>query len=691
MAATASPATPQPGLDQPMEDAQADVKNESRELAPFPPRDMGDLTKEELEMSVGNSTDFMYLCMFISEFGRGLKFPMAHWSFMGLFNDLYDSRIIEGYVKDILLKCLHPLGKPVIYPAATTTDEEVSTRIERMIGKLFLENGFESEVLAGIRPVGDMEMATDDEGRLLVEDPRQLVMWAERNVLERMRIIRFVFGLLLDIPGCLVPSSAGNDVVESTTAISTYVPLRGQREAGRVLGFDLKGRRWWCVRDSEMGLRVWKEGSNGDVELAVWEGALLPAIAGSLEDEVMRAKSELNRKVTDIKLSRRRNSGEGKKRKRGKEEDDGEVNLCVACGEEVAQIKHSRQRSSAKAKDHHPAPAHCPECNGMMDAGCVRSYGCGGQPQRVQEDMAVTSGPLTGTSGPIRCPNCHQLVLARNLKELAEHIDQEVKAAERRGRRLAMKEKQEAMAAARYAEALAQAPGRRERKRVDYTSKAFDQQINRALKRSEHPDDGDDDDDEAEEGGSGRRSRSSKREAQNLSREARLARRHEHQEQQAMGEAVAQVEALGSRTTTGGQRRSTRVRTQRGGGEGYSTRRGSESSLGESASSSSSSVSVEGDGDYLESGDEDIRASDVEDDDESGDEGVVDEQGGGGIAADVKREHRQKEEEQQQEEEARRTSPESGGEENEDSVGSSSSSSSSSSSDTELSSGSSID
>ncbi|KAF4665662.1 hypothetical protein FOL46_003537 [Perkinsus olseni] len=670
MAATASPATPQPGLDQPMEDAQADVKNESRELAPFPPRDMGDLTKEELEMSVGNSTDFMYLCMFISEFGRGLKFPMAHWSFMGLFNDLYDSRIIEGYVKDILLKCLHPLGKPVIYPAATTTDEEVSTRIERMIGKLFLENGFESEVLAGIRPVGDMEMATDDEGRLLVEDPRQLVMWAERNVLERMRIIRFVFGLLLDIPGCLVPSSAGNDVVESTTAISTYVPLRGQREAGRVLGFDLKGRRWWCVRDSEMGLRVWKEGSNGDVELAVWEGALLPAIAGSLEDEVMRAKSELNRKVTDIKLSRRRNSGEGKKRKRGKEEDDGEVNLCVACGtvlswdapsapfyvvgEEVAQIKHSRQRSSAKAKDHHPAPAHCPECNGMMDAGCVRSYGCGGQPQRVQEDM-------------------------------------EVKAAERRGRRLAMKEKQEAMAAARYAEALAQAPGRRERKRVDYTSKAFDQQINRALKRSEHPDDGDDDDDEAEEGGSGRRSRSSKREAQNLSREARLARRHEHQEQQAMGEAVAQVEALGSRTTTGGQRRSTRVRTQRGGGEGYSTRRGSESSLGESASSSSSSVSVEGDGDYLESGDEDIRASDVEDDDESGDEGVVDEQGGGGIAADVKREHRQKEEEQQQEEEARRTSPESGGEENEDSVGSSSSSSSSSSSDTELSSGSSID
>ncbi|KAF4745485.1 hypothetical protein FOZ62_027968, partial [Perkinsus olseni] len=342
------------------------------------------------------------------------------------------------------------------------------------------------------------------------------------------------------------------------------------------------------------------------------------------------------------------------------------------------------------AKDHHPAPAHCPECNGMMDAGCVRSYGCGGQPQRVQEDIAVTSGPLTGTSGPIRCPNCHQLVLARNLKELAEHVDQEVKAAERRGRRLAMKEKQEAMAAARYAEALAQAPGRRERKRVDYTSKAFDQQINRALKRSEHPDDGDDDDDEAEEGGSGRRSRSSKREAQNLSREARLARRHEHQEQQALGEAVAQVEALGSRTTTGGQRRSTRVRTQRGGGEGYSTRRGSESSLGESASSSSSSVSVEGDGDYLESGDEDIRASDVEDDDESGDEGVVDEEGGGGIAADVKREHRQKGAEQQQEEEERRPSPESGREENEDSVGSSSSSSSSSS-DTELSSGSSID
>ncbi|KAF4689940.1 hypothetical protein FOZ60_000951 [Perkinsus olseni] len=673
MAATASPATPQPVLDQPMEDAQAEVKNESRELAPFPPRDLGDLTKEELEMSVGNSTDFMYLCMFISEFGRGLKFPMAHWSFMGLFNDLYESQIIEGYVKDILLKCLHPLGKPVIYPAATTTDEEVSIRIERMIGKLFLDNGFESEVLAGIRPVGNMEMATDDEGRLLVEDPRQLVMWAERNVLERMRIIRFVFGLLLDIPGCLVPSSAGNDVVESTTAISTYIPLRGQREAGRVLGFDLKGRRWWCVRDSEMGLRVWKEGSNGDVELAVWEGALLPAIAGSLEDEVMRAKSELNRKVTDIKLSRRRNSGEGKKRKRGKEEDDGEINLCVACGTALfSDAPSTLCYVVAKAKDHHPAPAHCPECNGMMDAGCVRSYGCGGQPQRVQEDM----------------------FLLGNLKELAEHVDQEVKAAERRGRRLAMKEKQEAMAAARYAEALAQAPGRRERKRVDYTSKAFDQQINRALKRSEHPDDGDDDDDEAEEGGSGRRSRSSKREAQNLSREARLARRHEHQEQQALGEAVAQVEALGSRTTTGGQRRSTRVRTQRGGGEGYSTRRGSESSLGESASSSSSSsssVSVEGDGDYLESGDEDIRASDVEDDDESGDEGVVDEEGGGGIAADVKREHRQKEEEQQQEEEARRPSPESGREENEDSIGSSSSSSSSSSSDTELSSGSSID
>ncbi|KAF4720126.1 hypothetical protein FOZ63_030364 [Perkinsus olseni] len=113
MAATASPATPQPVPDQPMEDVQAEVKNESRELAPFPPRDMGDLTKEELEMSVGNSTDFMYLCMFISEFGRGLKFPMAHWSFMGLFSDLYESQIIEGYVKDILLKCLHPLGKPI--------------------------------------------------------------------------------------------------------------------------------------------------------------------------------------------------------------------------------------------------------------------------------------------------------------------------------------------------------------------------------------------------------------------------------------------------------------------------------------------------------------------------------------------------------------------------------------------------
>lgn len=130
---------------------------------------------------------------------------------------------------------------------------------------------------------------------------------------------------------------------------------------------------------------------------------------------------------------------------------------------------------------------HCPQCDGLMHAGCVRSYGCGGQPQRVQEDMVwlllqklsyhsfvnsqIASGPLTGTSGPIRCLNCHQLVLARNLKDLAEHVDQEVKAAERRGRRLAMKEKQEAMAAARYAEALAQAPGRRERKRVDYTSK----------------------------------------------------------------------------------------------------------------------------------------------------------------------------------------------------------------------------
>ncbi|EER10143.1 hypothetical protein Pmar_PMAR001318, partial [Perkinsus marinus ATCC 50983] len=54
--------------------------------------------------------------------------------------------------------------------------------------------------------------------------------------------IRFVFGLLFNIPGCLVASSADTDAVESTTAISTYMPLRGQREAGRVVGFDVKGR-----------------------------------------------------------------------------------------------------------------------------------------------------------------------------------------------------------------------------------------------------------------------------------------------------------------------------------------------------------------------------------------------------------------------------------------------------------------
>ncbi|EER01411.1 conserved hypothetical protein [Perkinsus marinus ATCC 50983] len=282
------------------------------------------------------------------------------------------------------------------------------------------------------------------------------------------------------------------------------MPLRGQREAGRVVGFDVKGRRWWCVRDSEMGLRVWKEDRNGEVELAVWEGALLPAIAGSLEDEILRIKSELNRKVTDIKLNRHREGGGAKKRKR---DDDGQV-------------------------------------------------------KKLQK---IASGPLTGTSGPIRCLNCHQLVLARNLKDLAEHVDQEVKAAERRGRRLAMKEKQEAMAAARYAEALAQAPGRRERKRVDYTSKAFDQQINRALKRSEHPEEVEDDDEEDHV--SGGRSRSARRESQNLSR-------------------------------------------------------------------------VEGDGDYLESGDEDIRASDVDDEEEEEEEEVDND---GGIAADVKREHQQRE------------------------------------------------
>lgn len=136
---------------------------------------------------------------------------------MGFFKDLYNSQIIEGFVKDILLKCLHPLGKPVICsscsavkwrrsgmdimtdPAATTTDVEVSTRIERMIGKLFLENGFESEVLAGIRPVAGVEFPTDEEGRLVVDDPQQLVMWSQRNILERMRIVRMVFGPNLNL------------------------------------------------------------------------------------------------------------------------------------------------------------------------------------------------------------------------------------------------------------------------------------------------------------------------------------------------------------------------------------------------------------------------------------------------------------------------------------------------------------
>ncbi|EER10142.1 hypothetical protein Pmar_PMAR001317, partial [Perkinsus marinus ATCC 50983] len=185
MPGSSSEDTSQEGVDDVMADSG---EGENREVAPTPPRDIGDLSKEELEMRVGNSTDFMYLCMFISEFGRGLKLPLSQWSFMGFFKDLYNSQIIEGFVKDILLKCLHPLGKPVIYPAATTTDVEVSTRIERMIGKLFLENGFESEVLAGIRPVAGVEFPTDEEGRLVVDDPQQLVMWSQRNILERMRI-----------------------------------------------------------------------------------------------------------------------------------------------------------------------------------------------------------------------------------------------------------------------------------------------------------------------------------------------------------------------------------------------------------------------------------------------------------------------------------------------------------------------
>lgn len=45
---------------------------------------------------------------------------------------------------------------------------------------------------------------------------------------------------------------------------------------------------------------------------------------------------------------------------------------------------------------------------------------------------------------------------------------------------------------------------------------AFDQQINRALKRSEHPEEVEDDDED--EYGSGGRSRSARRESQNLSR-----------------------------------------------------------------------------------------------------------------------------------------------------------------------------
>ncbi|KAF4653199.1 hypothetical protein FOL47_010651 [Perkinsus chesapeaki] len=616
--------------------AEGEQEDNVREIAPFPPMELGDMSREEMEMKVGNSTDFMYLCMFISEFGKGLKFPMARWDFMGLFNDLTKSDIIEGFVKDILLKCLHALSKPVIFPAATTTEAEVSSRIERMIGKLFLEHGFESEILAGIKPVAEMEMDTDEDGQLIVEDPRQL--------------IRFVFGQLFDIPGCLIPSSADNDVPESSsTAISTYIPLRGQREIGRVLGFDRSGNRWWCIRDGEMGMRVWKEESNGNVELAVWEAALLPAIAGSLEDEIARVKSELNRRVTDIKLNRHRNEEEPKKRKRGKDDDDDEddVVLCIACGKEVCYPKGpTRKRSSVKAKDHSPTtagPMECPECSGPIHASCLRCYGCGGKSQKIQEDLAMTSGPATSTSGPMRCPNCHQLALARILKDLAEHVDQEIKAAERRGRRIAMKEKQEALAAARYAEALADAPGRRERKRVDYTSKAYDREINRALRRSEHPGSiEDEDDDEIMVGGRG--SRSSRREAQNLSREARLARRHEHQEQIAMGDAVTQAEALGSRTTLGGQRRSARVRTQRPGASRPLSESSSGESDGESESSSSSSISQ--DGDYVEGDDEDdedVRASEVEEDDESD----AEEEGGeGGIAADVRREHRLRREEE---------------------------------------------
>lgn len=90
-----------------------------------------------------------------------------------------------------------------------------------------------------------------------------------------------------------------------------------------------------------MGLRVWKEDRNGEVELAVWEGALLPAIAGSLEDEILRIKSELNRKVTDIKLNRHREGGGAKKRKR---DDDGQVNLCVVCGSAWLVVSNYREK-----------------------------------------------------------------------------------------------------------------------------------------------------------------------------------------------------------------------------------------------------------------------------------------------------------------------------------------------------------
>lgn len=70
MPGSSSEDTSQEGVDDVMADSG---EEENREVAPTPPRDIGDLSKEELEMRVGNSTDFMYLCMFISEFGRGLK------------------------------------------------------------------------------------------------------------------------------------------------------------------------------------------------------------------------------------------------------------------------------------------------------------------------------------------------------------------------------------------------------------------------------------------------------------------------------------------------------------------------------------------------------------------------------------------------------------------------------------------